>query len=271
MPTEPTPNSDQAYIDATREIWDQNAAFWDEQMGEGNQFQRLLVGPAAERLLAIEPGEHVLELACGNGQFARRLAALGASVLACDVSENMIRQARQRPSPHADRIAYQVVDATDEARLVALGERRFDAVVCNMALMDIPVIDPLLRGVARVLKPNGRFVFTQCHPCFNHTNSRHVVEQEDREGEIVVTYGVKIVGYLHTPPRKGLAIIGQPQAQWYFDRPLQVIFNACFRAGFVVDGLEEPEFPPEEKATNPLGWVNFRDIPPVLAVRLRLR
>ena len=50
----------------TQEIWNQNAAFWDEYMGEGGAFQRLLIGPATERLLALKPGEHVLDIACGN-------------------------------------------------------------------------------------------------------------------------------------------------------------------------------------------------------------
>lgn len=58
-------------------LWNQNAAFWDDRMGEGNAFQRMLVGPSSERLLQLRPGELVLEIACGNGVFARRMAQLG--------------------------------------------------------------------------------------------------------------------------------------------------------------------------------------------------
>ena len=69
-------------------IWNAKAAFWDERMGaEGNAFQRVLVGPATERLLALRPGELVPDVACGNGVMARRLAALGAHVVGCDFSE----------------------------------------------------------------------------------------------------------------------------------------------------------------------------------------
>ncbi len=35
------------------EAWEKKAAFWDEMMGEGNAFQRVLIGPAAERLLKV--------------------------------------------------------------------------------------------------------------------------------------------------------------------------------------------------------------------------
>ena len=46
----------------------------------------------------------------------------------------------------AHRIEYRLVDATDKEQLLALGEGRFDALVCNMVLMDMPVIDPLSRA-----------------------------------------------------------------------------------------------------------------------------
>src|SRR5215470_12051115 len=70
--------------EAVREIWDRNADFWNERMGDGNEFHRVLIGPAQERLLDLRPGESVLDIGCGNGQFTRRLAQLGARVLAFD-------------------------------------------------------------------------------------------------------------------------------------------------------------------------------------------
>ena len=43
----------------TRRAWNQNAAFWDERMGEGNHFVEVLIWPATERLLELRPGERV--------------------------------------------------------------------------------------------------------------------------------------------------------------------------------------------------------------------
>ena len=72
-------------------------------MGDsGNDFQRLLVAPASERLLNLQPGETVLEIACGNGVFTRRMAQLGVHVIATDFSEQFLEHARARHSAYAD-------------------------------------------------------------------------------------------------------------------------------------------------------------------------
>ena len=255
----------------TREIWDRNAEWWDEQTGEGNEFQNILIGPATERLLALRPGEAVLDVACGNGAFSRRMAELGAEVVAFDFSERFLERAKARTTEHADRIDYRLVDATDEGQLLALGERRFDAAVCTMALMDMATVEPLMSGLSRLLKAGGRFVFSVLHPCFNSSDGfRLVAGQEDRAGELVTEHSVQVWRYLSRSTAKGVGIPGQPVPQNYFHRPLGALFAACFDAGFVLDGLEEPAFGPEAEATRPLGWVNYKEIPPVLVARARL-
>jgi 2-polyprenyl-3-methyl-5-hydroxy-6-metoxy-1,4-benzoquinol methylase len=258
----------------TQQIWDANARFWDARFGEGNNFQRLLIGPATERLLALRPGELVLDAACGNGAFSRRMAELGAQVVAFDFSEQFLELARARTAERPDlagRIEYHQIDATDRAQLLALGSGRFDAAVCTMAVMDMAEIDPLLSAASQLLKPGGRFVFSVTHPCFSTTTMRKVVEEEDRGGELVTTYAVKISRYITPTTAKGLGMIGQPLPQLYFDRPLSLILGACFAAGFVLDGLEEPVFPEGADANRPFSWENFREIPPVLVARLILK
>ena len=259
--------------EATRMIWDQNAAFWDENMAEGNDFQRLLIGPASERLLNLQAGETVLEIACGNGVFSRRMAELGVHVVATDFSAQLLEHARARTTKHADRIDYSLLDATREEQIVALGKQRFDAAICNMAIMDMAEVDPLMRGIRQVVKGGGRFVFSLTHPCFNHTGTSLCVEQAPLDGELIMTYSVKVTTYLHTRPQKGIAMLGQPVPHYYFDRPLHVLFNACFRAGLVLDGLEEPVFNhPHDGSQSKrlLSWIQYAEIPPVLVARLRI-
>lgn len=56
----------------------------------------------------------------------------------------MIENARARSAAYACRIEYRVVDCTDNEQLLTLGERRFDHIVCTMALVDMAEIEPLV-------------------------------------------------------------------------------------------------------------------------------
>jgi 2-polyprenyl-3-methyl-5-hydroxy-6-metoxy-1,4-benzoquinol methylase len=201
------------------------------------------------------------------------MAALGVQVLAFDLSQALIARAMARTTEHRELIEYRVLDATDEAALLALGERRFDAALCSMALFDMAEIDPLMRALARLLRPDGRFVFSVVHPCFNNPAAVHVAAMEDREGEIITTYSIEVRDYIHSTMKHAAAIRGQPRPQPVFHRPLQTLFGAAFAAGFVIDALEEPTFPPDHpQGRSVLGWgPNYASIPPVLIARVRQR
>jgi len=257
-----------------RADWERIAEWWDAQVGEN---ANLVVRPAVRRLLDLSPNERVLELACGNGALARELARDGARVLATDSSATFLRLAEERTRGYpnlADRIEYRLVDATDPAQLAALGQgQEFDAAVCVMGLMDMPVLDPLMGAIAQLLKPNGRFVWSVVHPCFNTRGGSMMIEQEDRGGEIVTTYAVKITRYLEPLAVRGLGIVGQPVPHYSFERPLSALLASGFRAGLVLDGFEEicPPVPEDPSRLRTLSWARFQDIPAFLAARMRPR
>jgi SAM-dependent methyltransferase len=248
--------------------WSDNAAFWDAQMGNsGNEFHLRLIRPAVERLLGEVDGCRVLDIACGNGIFARRLSELGAQVMATDVSEPMLEHARRRGAGDSASIEYRCCDATDPEALLALG-MAFDAVVCNMALMDIPEITPLASALPRLLAAGGRFVFSVTHPCFNRLGTRFVSESEHDGGNLVSRRGMLVTHYLTPVTGEGVAIDGQPVNHLYFDRPLSLLLGPFFAAGLAMDALEEPAFPASE-AGDRLDWKGLPEIPPVLVARLR--
>ncbi len=254
-------------------IWDGNAEFRDRRMGEGNRWYRELIAPNQERLLGLKDGDLVLDVGCGNGNFARRMVTLGASVVAFDVSEKMIESAKARTSVDAERVEYHVVDATDEDAIRSLGERRFDAAVCTQVIMDIPRIDPMLSALGHVLKPGGRFIFSLLHPCFNSTSTKFVLEESEQDGVVRADYSLKIDEYIQPRRSRGQGIVGQPEPHYYFSRPLSVLFNACFDAGFVLDGIVEPVFSrldSDKERPSPTNWFNQSEIPPVLIARMRL-
>jgi len=93
-----------------RHVWDANARWWDDRIGDGNEFQTWLIEPATERLLDLSPGDTILDVACGAGRMARRIAASGARVVAFDTSAAFIARARER-TPADAAIEYHVADA----------------------------------------------------------------------------------------------------------------------------------------------------------------
>ncbi len=254
-----------------REAWNRNAALWDERMGEGNDWVEYLSWPATERLLELQPREQILDIACGNGLTSRRLAALGATVVAFDFSEKMIQFARKRTIENTDRIKYYVLDATDEKALLTLGENKFDAANCSMALFDIADIKTLFRSLSKLLKPNGRFVFSVAHPCFNTSEKAHLAEQEERDGKIYTVYSMKVYNYIDSRIERAVAFRDQTNPSLLFHRPLHELFGAGFEAGLVLDGLEETTFPPDLPAgKRQVTWnSNYCKIPPVLVARMR--
>jgi ubiquinone/menaquinone biosynthesis C-methylase UbiE len=225
----------------------------------------ILCWPVLALLLDLKPGQRILDIACGNGLTSRRLAALGAKVTAFDFSANLIETAKTRENPNS------LIDATDEGQLLSLEENVFDSAISNMALFDMADIETLFRTLPRLLKPNGKFVFSLTHPAFNNASCTHVMEEFD-DGGIKTVYSVKVSRYMTSYYARGIALRGQPKPQMYFERPLQYYLNLGFQNGFVLDGFEERAFLPDHPQTSPLGWGGkFSEIPPALIARLRLK
>jgi len=253
-----------------RDIWNRNAGFWNQAMGEGNRFHRLLVEPIMENLLAVCRDQHILDLACGQGYFSKRLVELGATVLATDISRGMLDLAEQRLQGHEHRIRLAVVDATDREKLAELAQSGpFDAIVANMALMDIPYLEPMAEVLPTLLRPAAPFVISVLHPCFNmNLGCRLGAEEEDRNGIITVERYVRISRYITPYAVKYTGIIGQPEPHYYFHRPLSELLRPFLSNGWMLDGFQESVFTSADPKSRFFSWEHYQEIPPVLVLRL---
>ncbi len=110
------------------------------------RFVSELAGAVVE-WLDLKPGERLLDLGCGDGALTEALAAAGGIVTGVDASEDFIAAARKRG------LNVQLADGQALAY-----EAEFDAVFSNAALHWMTEPDKVLDGVARALRPGGRFV-----------------------------------------------------------------------------------------------------------------
>ncbi|HYM82300.1 MAG TPA: class I SAM-dependent methyltransferase [Candidatus Limnocylindria bacterium] len=140
------------YISSYRPYDRQDA---DEFWGWG---EKLTERYLAESGIPFTGRERVLEIGCGIGRMTRALAARFAAVVATDVSEEMVRQAREHLSGRPN-VEVRIGSGVD---LAEFPDASFDFVFSYLVFQHIPdpeVTRRYLREAARVLAPAGWFLF----------------------------------------------------------------------------------------------------------------
>jgi 2-polyprenyl-3-methyl-5-hydroxy-6-metoxy-1,4-benzoquinol methylase len=110
--------------------------------------------------LSLSPTKTLLDVACGAGGPALRIAAIAScSVLGIDVHEQAISTARSLAAKGSlSRFAeFQVVNA---AKQLPFSDAAFDAITCIDAINHLPDRQVAIAEWARLLKPGGRLLFT---------------------------------------------------------------------------------------------------------------
>lgn len=134
-------------------------AAYNRVHGEYDEFWVAQAGPPVDELISRlrpAPGERVFEAGCGTGYATARLAARvspGGKVLAVDISEGMLAEARQRLGD-ADCVEFLAGDALEALRLA--GE--FNVVFSTWVLGYIP-LGPFFRAASDALRSGGRLAF----------------------------------------------------------------------------------------------------------------
>jgi SAM-dependent methyltransferase len=117
----------------------------------------------ARLLLGLTPGDGVLDVACGPGNFTREFAQIvgpGGLAVGIDASATMLTRAvADTPGRAGEVIAY----VRGDAEALPFRDASFDAVCCFAALNLFADADAALDHMTRVLTPGGRIaIFTSC-------------------------------------------------------------------------------------------------------------
>ncbi|HMB70351.1 MAG TPA: methyltransferase domain-containing protein [bacterium] len=134
--------------------WDKAADCYEELWGRQIEPSRRLLLERA----ALQPGEHVLDVACGSGLVtfpAADRVGPGGRVLGTDLSDEMVRRSSGEASRRGlAHVSFERMDAEE----LGVADASFDAVLCALGLMYVPDPVTACREMARVLRPGGRAV-----------------------------------------------------------------------------------------------------------------
>jgi ubiquinone/menaquinone biosynthesis C-methylase UbiE len=132
--------------------------------------------------LALPPGTHVLDVACGTGNLAIPLARQGCIVTGVDIAPNLLVQARDRAASEGLTASFDEGDAEQ----LPYADASFDVVVTMFGAMFAPRPDVVASELARVLKPGGLLAMANWNPA-------------SFSGQMFK------VGGVHAPPPPGIA------------------------------------------------------------------
>lgn len=196
------------------EVWRAEAAGWAAWARQGDD------GFAEFHTLLPPAGRATLDLGCGEGRFARALAAEGHRVTGADVSPELVELARRADAGGS----YVVADAEE----LPFPDAAFDLVVAFNVLSCVGNLERAVAETARVLEPGGRLCASVVHPVY--TAGR------PQEGAWVIDGGY-LEERLHTERvRRGDAELAFANVH----RPLGAYTGALERSGLQIEALREP-------------------------------
>jgi SAM-dependent methyltransferase len=237
----------------SQNIYDDRTFFegYRQLRNTGSGLNEVIEQPALMEMLPEQlDGLRVLDLGCGFGNFARQARMLGAaSVLAVDISERMLAEARARTRD--PMIAYRrvAIENVDECA------GPFDVVVSSLALHYVADYDAALRDIAGLIREGGLLAFSVEHPIMTALPEQRWRGDSNAGG----TYW-PVDDYLEE---------GARHTRWFVDgvvkyhRAASTYVRGLLSAGFCLTGMAEPAPTAEAIVTRP-DLADHRRRPPLL-------
>jgi SAM-dependent methyltransferase len=236
---------------STRWAWDDHAEWWQREFtaGADPEYEEQIL-PLVERHLAGRT--RVLDVGCGEGQVARRVAALGARVLGVDPTAAQLLTAVERGGGPGYAMAW--------AEALPCRSGAFDAAVMCLVLEHLDHFEPALHEVARVLEPGGCFLLLLNHPLLQAPGSGWIDDQ------ILGEQYWRVGAYLREEAAMEELAVGVTLP--FMHRPLGRYIHVMGDVGLLVEDMEEPPPPPGFLA-RAYEYAEAATIPRLLMLRAR--
>lgn len=235
-----------------KECWEKNAENWTKLSRAGfDVYRDFMNTPHFLRMLPDVKGKLGLDVGCGEGTNTRRVADLGATMKAIDISETFIDFARETERLEPKGIEFKASPAQN----IPFPNKTFDFVTAFMTLMDMADLEGALSEIFRVLKPGGFLQFNICHPCYDLPHRKKVTDENGEEiayevggyFEGTVTMYEWCFSSAPAEARVGMDKFKIPAKH----RTLSQWVNTMIDTGFVIEKIDEPYATDEEIAACP--------------------
>ena len=223
-------------LDEPSSHWGHVGSWYDDLIGQdgGDHHQKLII-PGVLRMLNLKPGDHLLDVACGQGVLGRAAAKLGVPTTGVDMAATLVQAALARREDAALEQYYQW-DVRNLAACAAITPGAFEAAACVLAIANITPLSPVWQGIYNALTPGGKLVVVLPHPCFRipkksdwQWDQRNAAQHRRVEGYLT---SEKIPIVIHPGHEDG-------PTTTTFHRPLQAYINTLGSAGLWIDHTEE--------------------------------
>lgn len=157
----PRANDPQAQLRETQEAFDSVAADYDGPRGNNESIQDMRAEMWRWLDATFTSASRLIDIGCGTGLDAARMAGLGHHVTATDWSPAMVARTRDRPLPEGanGKVQALCVGAHELNRLD--GNGIYDGAYSNLGPLNcVPELADVARECARLLKPGGALAFT---------------------------------------------------------------------------------------------------------------
>jgi len=188
--------------------------------------------PALLRLAGDVRGKQVLDLGCGSGWLAHKLCRKGAKVVAVDNSPSWIDVCRAQKAGSAQPRFL----LADGSNLGVFKNGRFDLVTANMVFLNVSSGRKLARmfaEIGRVLKKDGAFIFSVCHPLAEASARTAVKLKGGMRGVSYFTEGYKQKTSYLLADYSSIAFVDSHWSLEFYSRLLR-------QNGMLIAGLREP-------------------------------
>lgn len=150
----------------------------------------ILFEPFAKHTAALlDQGKYykVLELACGTGRLTNHLStklSASAQIFATDISADMLQIAKAKIKK--ENVTFEQADAHN----LPYDDNSFDLVICQFGIMFFKDLPAAFREIKRVLKPEGKFIFstwdkTENSPLFKTVFNDILLQHFDSDEDVI--------------------------------------------------------------------------------------